>query len=104
MRSPCAAQRKKKIVAQPTREADVPALPELGDVAREIRKAKINRELIAEQPRTGDRHIRVAGEVAINLDGVEKDGNPGAHRIEAPGRGEISVHRKRERIGDAGFL
>src|SRR5438067_3179102 len=62
------SQRNVKIIAQPARETDVPPMPEVRNVRREIREAEIDRQLIAEQARRRDCHVGVTGKVAIDLD------------------------------------
>src|SRR3954453_14691988 len=47
--SPVSPERNVKIIAQPARETDVPAMPEVGNVRREIRESKVDRELVTEQ-------------------------------------------------------
>ena len=55
----------------------MPTSPELGDIPRKEREMEIFSELIAKQSCTGDSHIGVPGEIAINLDGSEGDPHPG---------------------------
>ena len=61
------AQRDVEIVAQPGRQADVPAPPEILDRHRQIRVAEILGVLEAEHAPEADRHRAVAGEVEEDL-------------------------------------
>ena len=51
VRPPVAAERDVQVVAQPVRQRDVPAPPELGDVARQVRLTEVDDEVDAEQAR-----------------------------------------------------
>ena len=99
-----ATQRNVKIIAQPGGKADVPAMPELRDVPREIRKVEVERQFVAEQSRAGNRHIRIPGEVAIDLDPVKENGEPRAARTIIRGGVEIFVHGRCDSVGDTGLL
>lgn len=67
-RTPAAAQRDVDVVAEPRGERDVPAAPEFGDVAREIGVVEIAHEAEPEQPRDADGDVRVAREIAVDLE------------------------------------
>src|SRR6476659_6250769 len=82
----------------------MPALPELGDVGREIGEPEIDRQLIAEEPRTRDRHVGVTGKIAIDLGGIEEHRDPAAGGVEIPRRLEIAIDTWGERIRDARLL
>ena len=56
-----------QVVAKPRRQRDMPTPPELGNAPGEIGVGKIPHELDPEQSRGSDRDVRVAGEVAIDL-------------------------------------
>src|SRR3977135_2663010 len=43
------AERNVKIIAQPARETDMPAMPEIRNVLREIRKPEIDWQLVTEK-------------------------------------------------------
>src|SRR5436853_6100367 len=90
------AERNVKIIAQPARETDVPAMPEVGNVRREIRETKIDWQLVTEQTDGRDRQVRVTGKIAIDLDRVEEDGNPRAWHREIPRRIEVPVDKGRD--------
>ena len=76
-RAAAAAERDVQIVAQPRRERDVPVAPELAGGADEVREAEVHVELDAQQLRDAARDVRVAGEVAVDLQrervGAEQD-------------------------------
>src|SRR6185369_7145455 len=57
-----------QIVAQPARQADVPSLPELRRSPGDIWNVEVERQLEAEQPRRPASHVRVAREVAVDLE------------------------------------
>ena len=99
-----AAERDVEIVAQPLRQADVPAAPELGDRARPIGQTEIARERKAERDAKPDRHVRVAGEIEIDLDRVGRKPEPGfgearQHRLVEHGFGQA-----RDLVGDQHLL
>ena len=56
-----------EIIAKPTGEADMPSMPEIGDVASSIGKSKIERQFIPKEAGARDCHIGVAGKIAIDL-------------------------------------
>ena len=68
-----AAQRDVDIVANPRREGDMPATPEIGNTLRAIRGVEIEGEAEAKQQGDADGHIAIAREVAIYLKGVTID-------------------------------
>ena len=67
-----AAERNIDIVAKPCGKRDVPATPELGDVAAKIRDVEVASQFDAEQLGTADSDVAIAGEVAINLYGEQR--------------------------------
>ncbi len=66
-----AAQGDVEVVAEPGGQRDVPAPPELGDVAGEVGVGEIAHQVEAEQPGGADGDVGVAGEVAVDLEGEE---------------------------------
>ena len=64
------SKRNVEVVFQPAGEGDVPAAPEFGDGRRFIGGVEVFVEMEAEQQSDTDGHIGVAGEVAIDLQGV----------------------------------
>src|SRR5215469_12713786 len=62
------AQRNVKIIAEPTRERNVPPAPEVGDAGSEIGTAEVYREMEAEQQRHADGHVGIAGKVEEDLE------------------------------------
>src|SRR5579883_711008 len=69
---PCAAtvasQRNVQVVAQPGGEADVPAGPEVLRAGREVRQIEVQGQLEAQALGDPPRRVRVAGEVAVDLE------------------------------------
>ncbi len=51
-----ASERDVQVIAEPGRETDVPATPELGDRPRDVRHAEVLRQFEAEDPRRADGH------------------------------------------------
>ena len=72
-----AAERDVEVVAEPGRQRDVPAPPELLHRVGDVRLAEVLREAEAEHPAEPDRHVRVAGEVEVDLQRVADDPEPG---------------------------
>ena len=62
-----AAERDVDEVAQEARERHVPAAPEVAEAGRAVRAAEVLREDVTHQQREPDRHVGVAGEVAVDL-------------------------------------
>ncbi len=79
------AQRNVKIFAQPGGERDVPASPEIGDRFRAIRRIEILRENEPEHEPEPDRHVGVAAEIEIDLEGVGDRPEPGVERADRAG-------------------
>ena len=71
------------VVTEPGGEGNVPATPELGDVAAEIGHVEIAAQADAEEFGTADGDVAVAGEVAVDLDG-EKEGSQQQRRAVEP--------------------
>src|SRR4030095_6963911 len=57
-----AAEGDVEVVAEEAREGDVPAMPELDDVLRLVRRVEVDWKANAEQEAGSDRHVRAAGE------------------------------------------
>lgn len=64
-----ATERNVEVITEPGGQGDVPASPELGDVAGEIGLVEILGQLNAQQAADPPGDIGVAGEVAIDLQG-----------------------------------
>ena len=75
-------QRLKDVGLHETAERDVPAPPQLDDAARSQRRVEVQRQQDAEHARDADRHIRIAGEIEIDL---ERVGERAAPRRQVPG-------------------
>ena len=85
-RSAVAAERDVEVVAQPGRQADVPVAPELLRRAHEVREAEVLDQLDAHQLRGAARDVRVAGEVAVDLE---------RERVDAEQHVDAGVRRRR---------
>jgi len=66
-------ERREDVVAQPGRERDVPALPELGYALGEVRPIEVTLNPDPQQRTVADRDVRIAAEVGVKLNGEEKD-------------------------------
>ena len=73
----------------------MPALPELGDVAGEVGQVKVGGEVIAQAARRADGHVRIAGEVKVNLQRIGDYGQ--RHRA-----GAVRAHAGEHRIHEYG--
>src|SRR5262249_24904331 len=71
-----ATQRNIAVIAESSGQRDVPAPPELGDAGGEIRHVKVLSQLVAERVCQPQGHVRVSGEVTVNLDGVRENADP----------------------------
>ncbi len=65
------AERDIDIIDEPGIETDMPTAPEFAHIPAEIREKEIITEAESEEFGRAERHIAIAGEVAINLDGIE---------------------------------
>ena len=74
LRDTAAAQGDVDVIPEPSRQGDVPAAPELGDVAAEVGHVEVAHQLDPEQLRRSDGDVGIAREVAINLES-EEDGS-----------------------------
>ncbi len=77
---PVSTQRNVKIIAQKGAEGDVPAPPEIRDALRAIGGIEVLDKLEPDHPAQSHRHIRVAGEIEVNLKGIRQHAKPGVHR------------------------
>src|SRR5260370_32710568 len=68
------AQRNEKIVAQPGRERNVPASPEVPWVGGEIGGVEVLRQAVAEEKRGADGDVAVTREITIDLRRIPIDG------------------------------
>ena len=99
-----AAQRVEDVVANPEREADVPPRPEGRNTGRKVGEVEVESEVVAEQPSCGDGHVRVAGEVAVNLRGPQPDGQITAAHAVFGMACEVFIDELRHTIRDDGLL
>ena len=101
-----AAERHVEIVAQPGRQRDVPAPPEIGEADRRVRHAEVVRQAETEAQRGADRDGRVAREVAEDLAGECERAEPGVDE-RRPGAGlpkTRSADGREHAIGEHDFL
>ena len=101
-----AAQGDVEVVAQKARQRHVPAAPEVDDGRGLVRRIEVQRQTDAEQQGKADRHIRVSGEVEIDLRRVGERAEPGIHHPEGERfrQHESAVRRRRHAVGDQHLL
>ncbi len=71
-----AAQGDVYILSEPCAQRDMPASPEFGDALGNIRIVEVLEELKAQHISQSARHVGVAGEVEIDLEGIGDDAHP----------------------------
>ncbi len=104
--APVAAQWNVKIIAQKVRQRDVPTRPELHDAGRFVRRSEVDRQANAEQQRQSDRHVRIAGEIEVDLKCI---GERAAPTIDETGSraatlAEHGVGKRRDAVRDDDFF
>src|SRR5262249_910718 len=99
-----AAERNVEIIAQPTRQADVPAPPEVTGTGGEVRTIEVEHQLETEQPGGAASNIGVSGEVAVNLKREAEHRQVGLRRGERSGTGEERIDQGREVVGQDDLL
>lgn len=72
---PAAAKRNVDIIAKPGGEGDVPTAPKFPDGEGKIGVLEVGHKLDAEKSGTADGDVRVAGKVAVDLDGKHHRGD-----------------------------
>ena len=98
-----AAQGDVQVVAQPGRQADVPAPPELGDRLADVGLLEVLHEAEAHHQAQADGHVAVAAEVEVQLCGVGQGAEPGIARGGVL-QGEAVVGDHGQGVGDEHFL
>src|SRR5262249_11185435 len=76
-RATAATQRHVEIITEPGGQRHVPAAPKPLDGVRDVGPSEVLGEPEAEHPAQPDRHVRVAGEVEVDLQGVADRAEPG---------------------------
>ena len=97
-------ERNIKVIAQPERQAHVPAPPEFDQVWSKIGMIKIWLELVPRRTGHRDRHFGIAGKIAINLGGIEEDRIGGIGRAEFFRLGKEYIDDRRNIVGHHGFF
>src|SRR5438876_1131784 len=83
----------------------MPAAPELPDRLRDVGIVEVLEHPKSEHAHHADSHVRVAGEIKIDLQRVADETQPGNARIELGGRdGENLIGHTSQSIGDEYFL
>src|ERR1051326_3114054 len=82
----------------------MPAMPEIGNVTREVGEIEIDWQLVTEQAGRGDRHVRVPGEIAVDLNGVRQHTYPSARSGKTPRISKVAIRKRGDHVGYAGFF
>ncbi len=98
-------ERNVKIIAHPLTERHVPAAPEFGDAARNVRTVEVFRKSKSHHPSQADCHVGIARKIEIYLESVGNNPNPRSVHRELSGR---AVHDEvgllPEYVGDKYFF
>ena len=81
-----AAEGDVEVIAEPGREADVPAAPEILRAGREVGQVEIQHQLEAQALGDAPGDVGVAGEVAVDLEGEGVDRQQGEAAVECRAR------------------
>ena len=101
---PISAERDVEVVAQPARQADVPALPKIARRVRVVRRVEVDRELQAQHPREAARHVGIAAEVEVDLEREADHGEPHIDASIPLHAIEDGVRVERDAIGNEDLL
>ncbi len=97
---PAAPQGEVQVLPEPAAQGDVPPPPELAGRLGDIGIVEVFQKLEAQHPPQADGHVRVAGEVEVELEGEGGDAQPGPQGGEpGPGRGQIHVPQRAQGVG-----
>jgi len=99
-----AAERDVEVVAQPGRQGDVPALPELARTRRQVGPVEVLRQPDSEEARESDGHVAVAREVEVDLVGVGVDAEQQDRRRDLGRRFEAAIREGPQRVGEDHLL
>src|SRR5205823_2391230 len=92
------------VVAKPSRERDVPSLPEIPEAGREIRVVEIFWKAEAEDVGQAAGDGRVALEIAENLQAKSSDDTPGGEHSRAFSEPRpVSIHERAEVVAQRAF-
>lgn len=99
-----AAERNVDVVSEPSRKRNMPVAPEVTEGLREIRTIEVHHQFDAEELADANRAIRIAGEVAVDLERVEDHADEASdRRVElCVLEGEVDIHR--EQVGNDHLL
>jgi hypothetical protein len=77
-----AAERDVEVAQQEARQRDVPAAPEVDDVDRLVGAVEVDRQAHVHHQGEADRHVGVAREIEVKLEGVGERPTPGLEQGE----------------------
>ncbi len=102
--APVSAQGKVHIVPEPGAQGHVPAAPEFGGASGNIGIVEVFREFESEHFSQTDGHVRVAGEIKINLQRVRQRAEPGGGHGEGHAGAENVIRHLRHIVGNQNLL
>src|SRR5262245_27560514 len=97
-------EREVKIIAEPGRQGNVPAAPEVAGVESPVGRVEVFRELHAEEVAKPPRHVRITTEVKIDLQSESDHGQPSGREGCVPDIGEHGITVAGDAIGDEHLL
>ena len=93
-----AAERDVDIIAYPSGQADVPAVPKIHQIERAQRRGEVFRQPETEQHGDADNEVAVSREVKKKLEGVAIDGGKDAETVKLRG---VFKHGRHPAVGKA---
>lgn len=85
-------------------QGHVPALPEVDHAGRAVGAIEVDRQLDIEHPADADRHVAIAAEIEVELEGIGEAGHPGDGEMEWFGTGEPGLRPDGKGVGDHHLL
>jgi hypothetical protein len=85
-------------------EGHVPSLPVFGDAGGLVGGVEVEGEADGEDAGEAERHVAVAGEVEVELHGIDNEAGPRGSGVEGAGMGEGDVSGVSEVVGDEDLL
>jgi hypothetical protein len=86
-----------EVCGQEARQRHVPAQPEIDDARRLERRVEVRRKLDAEKSPESERHVGIAGEVKIELQGEPDRRHPCQKEGRSPSGGRVFIDRRNQR-------
>src|SRR5262245_48730649 len=92
-----------QIIAEPTGETDMPAMPKLPNISRCIRQVEVENELESEPTSRAAGNVGITGKIAIDLNG-KGEGCEDNHRAARVGLMVNHFHEWREVVRECDFF